>query len=41
MESLGLETSFLYFRNPRKVPILLNVKIFMHDVKDGSGGYKP
>ena len=38
IELLGLETSFLYFRNPCEVQNLLNVKIFMYDVIDGSGG---
>ena len=38
IELLGLETSFLYFWNPCKVPNLLIVEIFMCDVTDGSGG---
>ena len=41
IELLGLETSFLYFRDPYKVQNLLNVKIFMYNVIDGSVGYKP
>ena len=41
IELLGLETSFLYFRNRRKVHNLLNVKIFMYDVINRSWGYKP
>ena len=38
LELLGLETSFLYFWNPCEVQNLFNVKIFMYDVIDGSGG---
>ena len=38
MELLGLETSFLYFRNCGNMQNITNVKIFMHDVIDGSGG---
>ena len=38
IELLELETSFLYFRNPCKKQNLLNIKIFMYDVIDESGG---
>ena len=41
IELQGLETSFLYFRNPCKVQNFLNVNIFVYDVIDWSGGYKP